>query len=166
METEKADIIIIGAGACGLTAARELVMAGKKVCVLEARNRLGGRIYTYEGSGFSKPVEAGAEFIHGDLPFTQSLLKEAGISSYSMTGINYQVKNGQLLASENFFEDFPALQEKLTALEEDIPLSGFLDKYLFEEKYKNLCNTIIRFAEGYDAADINKVSTFALRDEW
>ncbi len=60
-----ADIIIIGAGACGLVAARELARAGRRVLVLEARNRLGGRVYTYAGNHFSKPIEAGAEFILG-----------------------------------------------------------------------------------------------------
>ena len=73
------DIIIIGAGAAGLMAAYTLVKAGKKVTILEARNRIGGRIHTINNKSFSKPVELGAEFIHGDLPVTLGLLKAGGI---------------------------------------------------------------------------------------
>src|SRR5450759_2991006 len=72
---DKADVIIIGGGASGLEAGKEIAKAGKKVYVLEARNRLGGRIYTLTVPGFSTPLEAGAEFVHGDMPATQSLLR-------------------------------------------------------------------------------------------
>ncbi len=57
--------LIIGAGIAGLAAARDLVDAGEQVTILEARDRLGGRIYT--DRVFSPiPVELGAELIHGD----------------------------------------------------------------------------------------------------
>ena len=53
------DVLIIGAGVAGLAAARELSRANFKVTVLEARDRIGGRVYTHDS------VELGAEFIHG-----------------------------------------------------------------------------------------------------
>jgi len=59
------DIIIIGGGAAGLIAGRELSKAGNKVALLEARDRLGGRVNTIKQNNFSKQIEAGAEFIHG-----------------------------------------------------------------------------------------------------
>lgn len=58
-----ADVLVIGAGAAGLSCARELAKAGKQVIVLEARNRVGGRVHTIRDRGV---VEAGAEFIHGE----------------------------------------------------------------------------------------------------
>jgi protoporphyrinogen oxidase len=58
--------LVIGAGMAGLTAAHDLQVAGESVVVLEARNRIGGRLYTnHDFAGI--PVEFGAEFIHGDL---------------------------------------------------------------------------------------------------
>ncbi|RYX84635.1 FAD-dependent oxidoreductase, partial [bacterium] len=71
------DTIIIGAGAAGLLAARELTQANQKVILLEARNRIGGRCYTFLGQDSTEPVELGAEFVHGELPLTLKLLKEA-----------------------------------------------------------------------------------------
>ena len=58
------DVVVIGAGMAGITAARELVRSHYSVVVLEARDRIGGRVMTldYFCNG---PVEAGAEFIHG-----------------------------------------------------------------------------------------------------
>jgi monoamine oxidase len=161
-----ADIIIIGAGACGLAAARTLSQAGKKILLLEARNRIGGRIYTETSQGFALPIEAGAEFVHGDLPLTQALLQEAGVGYLAMTGNTYQVINGELQTTDNFIPDYDILLEKLTALSADIPFSEFLNQYLPAEQFAALREAVTRFAEGYDAADITKVSTFALREEW
>ena len=60
------DAVIIGAGAAGLAAARELSGAGKRVCILEARPRTGGRIHTLHVPDLPLPIELGAEFIHGE----------------------------------------------------------------------------------------------------
>ncbi len=79
MQTMETEILIIGAGAAGLMAARELALAGRRVRVLEARERAGGRAYTVHDPSFRLPVELGAEFVHGDLPLTGMLLKKAGI---------------------------------------------------------------------------------------
>jgi len=58
-----ADVLVIGAGIAGLRAAEVLVATGRRVIVLEARDRLGGRIYTDRSWGV--PVELGASWIHG-----------------------------------------------------------------------------------------------------
>ncbi|KAH7847338.1 hypothetical protein Vadar_024895 [Vaccinium darrowii] len=57
-------IIVIGAGPAGLTAARHLQRQGFSVTVLEARNRIGGRVYT-DRSSLSVPVDLGASIITG-----------------------------------------------------------------------------------------------------
>ena len=58
-----ADVLVIGAGIAGLRAAEVLVANGRRVIVLEARDRIGGRIYTDRSWGV--PVELGASWIHG-----------------------------------------------------------------------------------------------------
>ncbi|KUG08566.1 flavin monoamine oxidase family protein [Solirubrum puertoriconensis] len=162
----EAEVLIIGAGAAGLMAARELSQAGKRVVVLEARQRLGGRIYTFSGEGFTAPTEAGAEFMHGEVPLTQSLLAEANIAYHDTAGEMYEVENGQVQASEGMFEDLPTLLEHLQTLEHDMTLASYLAQYFAGEQYAGLRTWVTRFAEGYDAADAERVSVFALREEW
>jgi len=160
------DIIIIGAGAAGLAAGRELSKAGKKVFLLEAQNRIGGRIHTITVPGFSMYLEAGAEFIHGEMPVTQSLLNEAGIPYFKTKGNYYNIRNGKFLDPETNNSDFSTLYEKAALLRNDLPFAEFLNQYLNEDKYKIIRETAQRFAEGYDIADVKKVSTFALLEEW
>ncbi|NJK64827.1 MAG: FAD-dependent oxidoreductase [Synechococcaceae cyanobacterium SM2_3_1] len=75
--TKKDSVLVIGAGAAGLGAARVLQQVGWDVQILEARARIGGRIWTTEVGGVA--VEAGAEFIHGPGAVTHDLLKAAGL---------------------------------------------------------------------------------------
>src|SRR2546428_13680827 len=70
-------VVIIGAGVAGLTAARELAAAGTRVLVLEARDRLGGRVLTHHAA--EGPVELGAEFVHGAFPEILAVVEEAGL---------------------------------------------------------------------------------------
>ena len=71
------DIVVIGAGVAGLAAARACERRGHRVVVLEARDRIGGRIHTLRPRGWPMPVEAGAEFVHGRSPSLLPLAKEA-----------------------------------------------------------------------------------------
>lgn len=163
---DKADVIIIGGGASGLAAGKEIAKAGKKVCLLEARNRLGGRIHTIKVTGFSTHIEAGAEFVHGEMPATKSLIKEGDIEFNSIAGNYYRINDGKFQDPENLLTTFSTLLSKAGSLEHDMPFSKFLDQYLNEEKFKDVRETARAFVEGYDAADIKRASTFALREEW
>lgn len=73
-------VIVLGAGAAGLAAARRLHDAGVTVQALEARHRIGGRIWTDETFA-PFPVEYGAEFIHGEHAVTHALAVAAGIET-------------------------------------------------------------------------------------
>jgi len=59
------EVVVIGAGVAGLACAQALCEAGLQVTILEARSRVGGRIWTVYPSLINAPVEMGAEFIHG-----------------------------------------------------------------------------------------------------
>ena len=163
---EKFDVLIVGAGAAGIMAARTLCDAGKKVCILEARNRIGGRIHTIIKEGFTKPVEAGAEFIHGNLSLTTGLLKEAGLKYYVTDGELWQLENDGLNKREDFIDHADQLMKELNKLDHDISIAELLNKYFNEEKYSKMRRSLQQYIEGYDAADINCASSLALKEEW
>lgn len=160
------EILIVGAGATGLMAAYTLSKAGKKVAILEARNRFGGRIHTLDGSSFFKHAELGAEFIHGNLPVTLQLLKEAGIDYYSASGEMWHYDKGVFSNDPQQMEDWDMLMKKLNALKTDITIGDFLQQEFSEGKYDDLRISVTRFVAGFDTADIHKASAFALRQEW
>ncbi|GAA4383539.1 flavin monoamine oxidase family protein [Hymenobacter koreensis] len=160
------DVLVIGAGAAGLMAARQLARAGRRVLILEARPRIGGRIHTFTPEGFSRPVEAGAEFLHGDAPLSKVLLQEAGLAWHDTAGRTYEAYAGQVKEAAEFLADMPLLLERLNALPHDVPLAEFLEEYFPGTAYQQLRERVRQFAEGYDAADAHRASAFALRDEW
>jgi monoamine oxidase len=73
--TTQRSVLVIGAGAAGIAAAWRLQAASHRVTVLEARGRIGGRIWTARDLA-PYPVELGAEFLHGTTMLTWELLKE------------------------------------------------------------------------------------------
>ncbi len=159
-------VLIIGAGAAGLLAARELAAAGRQVVLLEARERVGGRVQTIRPAGFGQAIEAGAEFLHGAVPLTRALLAEAGIAWRTAEGQTYQVEAGQVRADNDFFAQLPLLLAKLATLAHDLPLADFLHQEFAGDAHARLRAMATQFAEGYDAADARRVSAWALREEW
>lgn len=159
------DVIIVGAGAAGLMAARELSQAGKTVVILEARRRIGGRMYSVLFNSLQQPVEAGAEFIHGNLPLTIQLLKEAGIKYAECGGEIVEVQKRELEEMNDFVETNKAFRKKLEALETDMTVDDFLERYFSGDEYAYLRKSIIRFIQGYEAADTSRASIISLRGD-
>jgi monoamine oxidase len=158
------DIIIIGAGAAGLMAASELSKKGKTVLILEGRDRIGGRVHSIIENEIM--YEAGAEFIHGNLPLTLGLLKEFGISYSRNAGEMGRSKNGKWIRENDFMKGWDLLIEKMGKLKRDIDLKSFLDLNFKGLKYRNLRDSATRFAQGFDLVDINRASTIELFKEW
>ena len=159
-------ILIAGAGAAGLMAGRILSRQGFRVTFLEARARCGGRIHTLHEGPFSIAAELGAEFVHGELETTLNLLKEAGITANKLEGELWHYREGRFHQDEDYTEHWPLLIEKLQALQEDCSIQAFLDREFADDQYREMRRSVIRFTEGYDAADAAEVSTFSLREEW
>ncbi len=164
--TEHFDVIIIGAGASGLYAASQLTRVKLGVLVLEAQNRIGGRMYTNLPQGFSAPIEGGAEFVHGDAPITLDLLKNANAQYVEMQGNTYQAHNDEIEKKDFFDSDWHVMMTKLKDLQYDMPFSQFLSTYFGDPEHETLRMNVTKFVEGYNAADITKVSAMALREEW
>src|SRR5258705_5141662 len=110
-----ADVLVIGAGASGLAAARALADAGQRVIVLEARERIGGRVWT-DRTFANIPVERGAEFIHGEQADTWALVRRAGVRTESFSrwqGRRIVAWDGRL-AGDELLHARPDLQRVFT----------------------------------------------------
>jgi len=160
----KYDVIIIGAGAAGLLSMKILAEAGYHVCMLEAAGIAGGRIATMK-NGFENNVEAGAEFIHGKLPLTFKLIKEAGLSYEAVEGKMIGVRNGEWQTEEQD-DHWGEFMRQLGKLKTDITVLQFLEENFSKPEYIHLRQAVQRFSEGFDLADISKAPILSLRDEW
>lgn len=161
----KYQVIVIGAGVAGLTATRYLSEAGYTVCLLEAAEMAGGRIATINEERFSGYVETGAEFIHGKLPLTFQLLKEAGIPYETVEGNMIRVQNG-VWQNEEHDENWHKFMRELNQLKTDVTILEFLNTHFYEPQYLHLRQAVQHFAEGFDLADISKASILSVRNEW
>jgi monoamine oxidase len=154
------DVVVVGAGVAGLTAARGLAESGLSVVLLEAAELVGGRVHTVRLAGSVFPVEAGAEFVHGHPPEMFALAEEAGLTLVERQGKFYSFENGRLGEAE--WEDSAfELLDKLPE-EGDQPFADFLaGQKLLEKTAKRVTD----YVEGFNAADARVIGTAALRKQ-
>jgi monoamine oxidase len=122
------DVIVIGAGAAGISAAVNLAKTGLKVAMLEARERIGGRIFTVIDAAHQFPVELGAEFIHGRPAEIWKPLTARKIAITEVKGDNWCVEDGRLEACD-FFSSVDEILGKLDDSNRDESFLEFLRRY-------------------------------------
>ncbi|UYQ76969.1 FAD-dependent oxidoreductase [Glutamicibacter sp. JL.03c] len=133
MEHLERDVVVIGAGPSGLTAAYELNKAGKSVAVLEARDRVGGRTWTDVMDGAT--IEIGGQWISPDQTGLYSLIEELGIETferYKQGKSVYRTEAGESIIYEG--DDFPVAESTVAEMNKLIELMNQLAAQMNPDK--------------------------------
>jgi monoamine oxidase len=161
------DVLVIGAGAAGLAAAATLAAGGRSVLVLEARDRIGGRIWTRHEPGVTAPIELGAEFVHGYAERNIAWLARAGKGTIENEDAHWRLENGVLRQRDSAFQKVrETLLKHRDQVTHDVSLDTVLDELLKDELSDSERAYARMMAEGFDAADTSKASARAIADEW
>lgn len=168
MTSESYDVIVIGAGAAGLAAAAELAAARRSVLVLEARDRIGGRIWTHHEPGLPVPVELGAEFIHGQPRSTFEWMRRFGVAAVDAEGPHWTLHRGRLrLRADEFRQVHDALRKGRARLRaRDLTFAEFLARIAPRRLTRAARELALALVEGFDAADPALVSARSIVEEW
>ena len=156
----KYDVAVVGAGAAGLSAARDLCAAGKRVCLIEASERIGGRILTRHVPGIAIPIELGAEFIHGEAHSTFSIVESAGLQAVELPENHGWSRGGRFQMLPDFWADIEKVESKIRSLRRDISFDEFLrTRPSIPPRLRELSRN---FVEGYHAAHADRMSAMSL----
>jgi monoamine oxidase len=147
---KKSEVIVIGAGMAGLAASTALARADVAVTILEARNRIGGRVFTLRDPSSGHPIELGAEFIHGLPNEILQPLKKGKIPVTEVRGDSW-CKEGDLLPC-SFFGQVEQILDKMDDRAADESFTDFLRKLpaSIDDAAKQHA---LRFVSGFNAAD-------------
>ena len=156
------EVLIVGAGASGLAAARDIAKAGVPVIVLEARERIGGRVYTLHDSTSSMPIETGAEFVHGEHPALMKLLEQSTIPFCDVTDRHWYFDNEKLSSSHEFWNKLTALMDLMDLKQPDRSFKTFLDSLPDDETSRHAKAAASLYVEGFHAARIERIGVHGL----
>ncbi len=153
------DVIVVGAGAAGLAAAADLGRAGLSVIILEARDRVGGRMFTQCDPVCQAPIELGAEFIHGLPPEIWEPLQARKVRVTEVSGEPVCFRQGRL-SNCDFFSQVEDILEQMDANSPDESFLSFLHRCYNaknDPKKREARERALAYVTGFNAADPDRV---------
>jgi monoamine oxidase len=156
------DVVVVGAGVAGLTAAVELARMGRRVLVLDARDRPGGRIETQRLLGWPIPIEGGAEFEHGTIPSIDAFFR--GERGFRREVERRQFQAGdRLRASDSDWKGVMSLLEALPKDGSDRSYDELRREPWWRRRAKSSVQSLaLSYIQGFNAADARVVSSIWL----
>jgi monoamine oxidase len=162
MNPHTSEVLVLGAGIAGLAAAARLCAAGRHVTVLEARDRIGGRILTQRPQR-DVVVELGAEFLHGVHPALKGELKKAGLKIRPVDLKSWCFSHGKLEQCDFFERVDSVLQHLPRFVNPDRSFSEFLEEVSREQNISaDARRWVLGYIRGFDAADPSRIGTRSL----
>ncbi|MGH7714281.1 MAG: flavin monoamine oxidase family protein [Gemmatimonadaceae bacterium] len=165
MKRVDVDVAVVGAGVAGLAAAREMRRIDPRLALilLEARDRIGGRIYTHRENGLPAPIELGAEFVHGSAAATIEIAERAGLLLSDTTGERWSARAGRLTQLHDFWQRLDRVMRRLDAQRTpDRSFQEFIDSRPGGRGLAQDRTLALEFVEGFHAADPSRISERAL----
>ena len=159
-----ADAIVLGAGASGLSAARILSDHDLKVIVLEARERIGGRVYTLHDPSSPVPIELGAEFIHGRPEETFRIVEAANLATCDVVGAHLDVEGDACVRPHDPGEIVPVLKRLEADFSETWSFARFLRSRHVRDLSQRSLDLALAYVEGLYAAPAEKLAALAVRE--
>jgi len=157
------EVVIIGAGAAGLAAARALVDGGRRVCVLEARDRIGGRVCSVRVPGGPMAVELGAEFIHGERNAVWDVVDAAALTVADSAEEHWVLADGALRRREDYDDRVEQVMRRLNDVRgADRSFADFLAREFGGDEWADARRHAAAYVEGFHAAPIDRVGVKGL----
>lgn len=156
------DVVVVGAGVAGLTAAAEVARAGRRVLVLDARERPGGRIDTHHLAGWPIPIEGGAEFEHGVVPTIDAFFRgERGWRRE--LEVKHSKGQGRPRVSSGDWQRAMELMEAVPQQGRDLSYDELRRQASWKKRASQRVQALaMAFVEGFNAADARVVSAISL----
>jgi monoamine oxidase len=148
--------IIIGGGVAGLAAARSLTQAGRSILLLEARERLGGRVYTSPSTGPGVPIELGAEFVHGRPRELWEIIDAARLPTHPVVNRHYTRRDGRLAPVTGYMERVDRILEEAKDHDQDRSVADYLESRPSSDH--EALALAKAYVEGFHAGDTKKMS--------
>ena len=164
MQDSRVDVVIIGAGIAGLSAAQKLLKSGRTILILEARDRTGGRMRT-ESQEPGCAIDLGPEFIHGHPRQIWDIVDKESLPVYEVSEEHWYKRDGVITDSSEFFEGVDEVMSRLPAAQKDNPadlsFTDYLQQYCSEqsEPHKAAAKS---FIEGFNAAFSDRIGVNGL----
>jgi monoamine oxidase len=158
------EVLVIGAGVAGLAAAACLTLAGRRVVLIEARDRIGGRVHTIRPAGAAQPIELGAEFVHGHANALWPLIREAGLRTEPVAERHSALRQGRPASFPDVRATLGELLGNDPTSRPDEPLAQVLDARRAEGMDRDALAATAAYVEGFHAADVRKMGIHALAE--
>lgn len=160
MPDEQGDVVVIGAGVAGLVAALRLAKGGRRVVILEGRDRIGGRVWSEIADNWPMPIEYGAEFIHGGNQSLEAWLKRCGLSKAGIIDQHWLVAGGTRTSRPDTWDRIDAVMRKIGPR-----FKGSFAQWLGRQGNRVPPDDLVlakSFVEGFQGAPLQKMSAPSL----